>query len=526
MNKTSGKWKTLPKGWTDESVKKFWETMTGDVKHKVTKCMKEMEGKVDDTGAFCGSLADKVEGTTMWRGKKAARLRPEAFYFTVPMPSLSPYGDEMDRFVKDVQRFLGTSYKVSWRTGLGDQVVIVVALKNRTEEGLIAFADQMHGYMGFLAKQDRNIYKYMPMIQQINRDMVAAIKDLQAQGRVARRVAVRWAQRVAGRDVQALNKFNPTELIGALLTALNKQGLRDVADRIRKLGIPKMINDAWMDKKGLSGLTSEQQQVWYGRTAATLTDFQGNGDALATKIAKELRAFAKQKAYGKPDPKVMGTGFIYSLFNNGFYDRALGKKLWDLFEGSRISLDYKAEEVARRYYRVFMQGDDDQNKLFAAAFSVILLRKLRMPRLATWTESLFNKELASELASASPAGAAPAGAAAVQTPSDIYEEGVAEYQSSAQRILRQLGDPSKAQTFASGLAEDVNWSEAWRVIGEGADLDENDPSVGTMGKELEWGLESTAAFITALLRLAGMKGLALKVKRLAIKSFSDSYMAV
>lgn len=68
--KTAKKWEKLPKGWTDESLKKFWNTMTGDVKHKVTKCMKEMEGKVDDTGAFCASLADKVTGTTKWRGKK------------------------------------------------------------------------------------------------------------------------------------------------------------------------------------------------------------------------------------------------------------------------------------------------------------------------------------------------------------------------------------------------------------------------------------------------------------------------
>lgn len=68
-SRTAKPWGKLPKGWTDKSVKKFWGTMTGDVKHKVTKCMKKMDGKVDDTGAFCASLADKVTGTTMWRGK-------------------------------------------------------------------------------------------------------------------------------------------------------------------------------------------------------------------------------------------------------------------------------------------------------------------------------------------------------------------------------------------------------------------------------------------------------------------------
>lgn len=37
-------WGTLPKGWTQESAKKFWTSLTGDVKHKITKCIKEMEG--------------------------------------------------------------------------------------------------------------------------------------------------------------------------------------------------------------------------------------------------------------------------------------------------------------------------------------------------------------------------------------------------------------------------------------------------------------------------------------------------
>ena len=65
------KWESLPNGWTDESVEKFWDTLTGDAKHKVTKCMEKMDGKIDDTGAFCASLADKIEGGTDWRGKKA-----------------------------------------------------------------------------------------------------------------------------------------------------------------------------------------------------------------------------------------------------------------------------------------------------------------------------------------------------------------------------------------------------------------------------------------------------------------------
>lgn len=65
------KWKKLPPGWTEESRKKFWDTLTGKApKHKVTKCIKEMEGKVDDAGAFCASLADRVVGPD-WRERDA-----------------------------------------------------------------------------------------------------------------------------------------------------------------------------------------------------------------------------------------------------------------------------------------------------------------------------------------------------------------------------------------------------------------------------------------------------------------------
>jgi len=62
-------WEKKPEGWNKESMKKYWETLTGDVKHKVTKCIKKIEESdsgITDAGAFCASLADKIEGTA-WR---------------------------------------------------------------------------------------------------------------------------------------------------------------------------------------------------------------------------------------------------------------------------------------------------------------------------------------------------------------------------------------------------------------------------------------------------------------------------
>lgn len=49
-------WAKLPKGWTMSSVKKLWNSLTGDRVHKRKACMKKMEGKVSNTGAFCNSL--------------------------------------------------------------------------------------------------------------------------------------------------------------------------------------------------------------------------------------------------------------------------------------------------------------------------------------------------------------------------------------------------------------------------------------------------------------------------------------
>jgi hypothetical protein len=89
--KQADKWETMPKGWTDKSRKQFWETLTGDVKHKVTKCIKEMEGKFDDPGAFCASLADRVDPG--WRSRTASSdraLRSKLIRLAHEKPELRP----------------------------------------------------------------------------------------------------------------------------------------------------------------------------------------------------------------------------------------------------------------------------------------------------------------------------------------------------------------------------------------------------------------------------------------------------
>jgi len=61
QKRNAAAWDKKPKGWTDDSLEKYWKSLTGDRKHKITACMKKMKDKIDNPGAFCASLARKLE---------------------------------------------------------------------------------------------------------------------------------------------------------------------------------------------------------------------------------------------------------------------------------------------------------------------------------------------------------------------------------------------------------------------------------------------------------------------------------
>jgi DNA-binding protein H-NS len=64
-----------PKGWSDKSIKKYSKTFTSQMKGTVKsedffdKCVKKMQGKVDNPEGFCAALKDEAHGSTGWRGK-------------------------------------------------------------------------------------------------------------------------------------------------------------------------------------------------------------------------------------------------------------------------------------------------------------------------------------------------------------------------------------------------------------------------------------------------------------------------
>jgi len=67
--------KKYPKGWNQDSVKKFGRSlsknMKGGVKSKgfFDKCVKKMQGKIDNPEGFCASIKDEAYESTHWRGK-------------------------------------------------------------------------------------------------------------------------------------------------------------------------------------------------------------------------------------------------------------------------------------------------------------------------------------------------------------------------------------------------------------------------------------------------------------------------
>lgn len=81
----AGGFSKYPKGWTQDSVKKFANSLSKDMKGGpkskgfFDKCVNKMKGKVEDPEGFCAGVKDEVYGSTMWRGKdkSAAEVRKD-----------------------------------------------------------------------------------------------------------------------------------------------------------------------------------------------------------------------------------------------------------------------------------------------------------------------------------------------------------------------------------------------------------------------------------------------------------------
>ncbi len=113
VSRTAAKWESLPKGWTDASRKKFWNSLTsGTVPERVKECIGKIEGTdIDDPGAFCASLADRIEGKA-WRSEKRSSseeslglLKVACDVIHAGMTDLAP--EALEEIRDDVLRALG-----------------------------------------------------------------------------------------------------------------------------------------------------------------------------------------------------------------------------------------------------------------------------------------------------------------------------------------------------------------------------------------------------------------------------------
>lgn len=153
-------WENLPKGWTQESVKKMWDSLTGDRKHKVTACIKKMDGKVSDAGAFCASLADKMEPG--WRSKDASDIVAERYMQALSRPAakgrpaleaLSDAWDSYEDLYYDrVEGFFDDTAMQDI-----DDIAIDDSMSLQQAEKLLNAAEQL--YKAF-KREDRQTYKW------------------------------------------------------------------------------------------------------------------------------------------------------------------------------------------------------------------------------------------------------------------------------------------------------------------------------------------------------------------------------
>lgn len=72
IQKEAAKWKKMPPGWKSKSRKNFFKNLADG---SVSECMERIEGHIDDPGAFCASLKDRVKKTTKWRTGNKKNLK-------------------------------------------------------------------------------------------------------------------------------------------------------------------------------------------------------------------------------------------------------------------------------------------------------------------------------------------------------------------------------------------------------------------------------------------------------------------
>ncbi len=189
--------------------------------------------------------------------------------------------------------------------------------------------------------------------------------------------------------------------------------------------------------------------------------------------------------------------------------------------GSGFGSDKELTALARHVAPKLNEGE-------AVGVGVLLLRSVRRPKAAVAFEAWVAKNL--DLTPHDPASSA---SEKVLRPGDTFEATITPaIQGLANWAWNQVEkSPASADSLAFLVAEDANWHA---IEGVSDHSDDSTPLsarprgslVRRISQELDYGLEDVAAFIVALLRLAGLKSLAERVKKQALREFAQSYNAL
>ncbi len=254
LTRQADKWKSMPKGWDTKSRKKFWDTLVGDNKHKVTKCIKEMgaKGDIDDPGAFCASLADRVLGKDWRRGKKARTAAHDQTPNAVD-GAAARFKDHMDLKINEHFRMAHPAEVPPTLTLIhGNDFIRVV----KADGGLSREA------VAFIARSTGNVY----LAHSWDRPKSHVVANV-LQSDTWRRVRM------------AFNQNNATELLGQLKKVLLRSGLDETWDDLAACKVPQKVNDAWMglskkerrQKSAKADVKPVRQRTQYSCMAASMT---------------------------------------------------------------------------------------------------------------------------------------------------------------------------------------------------------------------------------------------------------------
>ena len=474
-------WESLPKGWTDESAKKFWDSLTGEAKHKVTKCIEKMKGNMDDPGAFCASLADLVDPG--WRSRRASSEE----IFPKALASI------LEKWFR--QAFKGSRFKIQDVTVSYKDSSL--SYKNGVPWDFFVTVKGIGAGMTFVTGAD---------LEGILASFTGQRRPADAKYFVIREVTAE-AEKAGFKVGYPARSPNPVLIHGHDLGFVLHLAEFTANEPARVAALDSPIS-GWLGKK----------------------------ERLVPHIIKALKQEWSKKSYNEGQPSVRDVqqlinGFIHTLFAHAIPGgHAIAQKLWRLFEGSGISQDSLAGREVSYEFRNYFTGPNSLRLLQAAAVSLELLRRGRMPNLAVKCEAVFMTDLKEEMENTP----APEPAGKVPSANDVLKKMVAErlpvarkWTGQSKKVGLEVDIPT-VRLLVVEFLEDSNWhslSNALdRMTPRSDTLSVPSSLVGEISRSEDYSVNYLAVLGIAMLSLVRDKEGISVLKQAVMSKFPDTFV--